>query len=102
MIQPTTALNSVKTIQSLQKTEMKDKTPAEMTQTFGDFLQNAINNVSNQEKNVHAVTDKYMVGQADISQVMIASSQAELSLSLTSQVRNKVVEAYQEIMRMQL
>jgi len=34
--------------------------------------------------------------------VMIASEQALLSLQLTTQVRNKVVEAYQEIMRTQL
>jgi flagellar hook-basal body complex protein FliE len=33
---------------------------------------------------------------------MIASQQAELSLQLTSQIRNRVVEAYQEIMRTQL
>ncbi|TYP77659.1 flagellar hook-basal body complex protein FliE [Paenibacillus methanolicus] len=101
MIQKTT-FNPLTTIQSTQNSAMKDKTPAEMTQTFGDFLQNALNSVQNQEKNVQVVTDKYMVGQADISQVMIASSQAELSLQLTSQVRNKVVEAYQEIMRMQM
>lgn len=101
MIQKTT-FNPLTTIQSAQNAAMKDKTPAEMTQTFGDFLQNALNSVQGQEKNVQVLTDKYMVGQADISQVMIASSQAELSLQLTSQVRNKVVEAYQEIMRMQL
>jgi flagellar hook-basal body complex protein FliE len=33
---------------------------------------------------------------------MIASQKASLSLQLTVQVRNKVVEAYQEVMRMQL
>ncbi|MBW7454057.1 flagellar hook-basal body complex protein FliE [Paenibacillus sepulcri] len=77
-------------------------TPAEMTQSFGDFLQNALDGVSAQESNVSALTDQFMLGQVDVSQVMIASSQAELSLQLTSQIRNKVIEAYQEIMRMQV
>jgi len=34
--------------------------------------------------------------------MMIASEQALLSLQLTTQVRNKVIEAYQEIMRTQI
>ncbi len=54
------------------------------------------------EQNASAVTDRFMLGQADVSDVMIASQQAELSLALTSQVRNKVIDAYQEIMRMQM
>lgn len=77
-------------------------TPAELTQTFGQYLQTAIESVGNQEKQVHALNDQYLLGKVDVTQVLIASEQAQLSLQLTSQVRNKVVEAYQEIMRMQL
>lgn len=79
-----------------------EATPAQLTQSFGQFLQTAIDNVSNQEQNVHKLNDKYIMGQADVSKVLIASEQSQLSLQLTSQVRNKVVEAYQEIMRMQI
>ena len=77
-------------------------TPADLTKTFGDFLQNALDGVSAQEQNVHTMNDQYLLGNVDVSQVMIASEQAELGLQLTSQIRNKVIEAYQEIMRMQL
>lgn len=48
------------------------------------------------------MNDQYLVGKVDVTQVLLASEQAHLSLQLTSQVRNKVVEAYQEIMRMQI
>ncbi|PWW06391.1 flagellar hook-basal body complex protein FliE [Paenibacillus cellulosilyticus] len=93
-------------IQSIQTsnalTSNVQATPAEVTQSFGDFLQQAIEGVSAQEKEAQATTVKFMAGQADVSQVMIASQQAELSLQLTSQIRNRVVEAYQEIMRTQL
>ncbi|CAM3942874.1 flagellar hook-basal body complex protein FliE [Paenibacillus alkaliterrae] len=81
---------------------IQQSTPAEMTQSFGQMLETAINNVSVQEQNVHKMNDKYLLGQVDVTKVLIASEQAQLSLQLTSQVRNKVVEAYQEIMRMQV
>lgn len=80
----------------------KQATPAEATESFANFLKNAIDGVAAQEQNVHKVTDRFLIGEADVNEVMIAATQAELSLSLTSQVRNKVIEAYQEIMRMQV
>jgi flagellar hook-basal body complex protein FliE len=80
----------------------KQATPAEATESFASFLKTAIDGVAAQEQNVHKVNDQFIIGQADVNDVLIASSKAELSLSLTSQVRNKVVEAYQEIMRMQM
>ncbi len=76
--------------------------PSEVTESFGTMLKNALDSVSAQEKAVHQVNNQYLVGQADISQVMIVSQQAELSLQLVTQVRNKAVEAYQDIMRMQI
>ena len=38
----------------------------------------------------------------DISQVVIAAEKADIAVQLTLAVRNKAVEAYQEIMRMQV
>jgi flagellar hook-basal body complex protein FliE len=45
-----------------------------------------------------------MLAGEDISvhEVMIAAEKAKLSLDLAIQVRNKAIEAYQEIMRMQI
>ena len=39
-------------------------------------------------------------GTADVHEAMIALQQADIALQLTVQVRNKLVQAYQEIMRM--
>jgi flagellar hook-basal body complex protein FliE len=58
--------------------------------------------VEAQEQNTRRVTDKFIIGQADVSEMMIASEQAQLNLQLTTQIRNKVIEAYQEMMRMQV
>jgi flagellar hook-basal body complex protein FliE len=48
------------------------------------------------------MSDKFILGQVNVDQLMIASEQATLSLQLTTQIRNKVIEAYQEIMRTQI
>ncbi|MDQ6419262.1 flagellar hook-basal body complex protein FliE [Paenibacillus sp. LHD-117] len=86
----------------VQTKPIDQSTPAELTQSFGQYLQTALESVSNQEKKVHELNDQYLVGKVDVTQVLLASEQAHLSLQLTSQVRNKVVEAYQEMMRMQI
>ncbi|MEK3882133.1 flagellar hook-basal body complex protein FliE [Paenibacillus sp. PL2-23] len=89
-------------VKALQSEPITQKTPAELTQSFGQYLQTALDSVSAQERNVHKLNDQYLVGKVDVTQVLLASEQAQLSLQFTSQVRNKVVEAYQEIMRMQI
>ncbi|REE94412.1 flagellar hook-basal body complex protein FliE [Paenibacillus taihuensis] len=104
MINPM-SFNPIQT-QSVKLTDtssITDKTtPSDMRKSFSDFLKNAIDGVSSQEQNAQAMNDQYILGNVDVSQVMIASQQAELGLQLTSQIRNKVIEAYQEIMRMQI
>ncbi|RXZ77283.1 flagellar hook-basal body complex protein FliE [Paenibacillaceae bacterium] len=76
--------------------------PAETIEGFSDALKKAIDNMSAQETEVHKVSDRFIIGEADISEVMIVSQQTLLGLQLTSQIRNKVIESYQEIMRMQM
>lgn len=87
---------------ALNPSERKATTPAEATQSFAAFLKKALDDVAAQEQNVGTVNDQFIIGQADVNDVMIASAKAELSLNLTAQVRDKVIEAYQEIMRMQV
>jgi flagellar hook-basal body complex protein FliE len=70
---------------------------------FGSFLNNAITDLSNQEAQVDQLNNQFISGDLpDVHQLMIASEKATLGLSLTVQVRNKVIEAYQDVMRMQM
>ena len=49
------------------------------------------------------LTNKMANGEnVDLHTVMIASQKASISLTATLEIRNKVVEAYQEIMRMNI
>ncbi|MGW8956180.1 flagellar hook-basal body complex protein FliE [Paenibacillus sp. NPDC055715] len=82
--------------------ELTKSTPSESLKDFGSFLKDALNEVGQQEAATHTMSDQFMAGKVDVDQVMITSQQALLSLQLTTQVRNKAIEAYQEIMRTQM
>lgn len=69
--------------------------------SFGDVLANAIRQVEQDQRHANEMAVRLAAGEVeDIAQVIIASERASLSLNLAIQVRNKVIEAYQEIMRM--
>jgi flagellar hook-basal body complex protein FliE len=69
---------------------------------FSKMLGDAIKNVNSLQKDADTAAVKLALGEVDdVHQVMIATEQAKLALQLTVQVRNKLVEAYQEISRMQ-
>lgn len=69
--------------------------------SFSDFLNNAISEVNNLQIQSEQLNEAFAMGKNDnIHQVMIAAEKADMALQLTIQLRNKVMEAYQEIMRM--
>lgn len=70
---------------------------------FGDAMQRGIQQVSDAEKTAdRAAIDVATGGPTDLHQLMAATSKASLSVDLLVQVRNRAVEAYQEIMRIQV
>ena len=70
---------------------------------FASFLNNALQQVDALQKNADAASIGLATGQTqDLSTAMIALEKANLSLSLTVEVRNKVLDAYDQIMRMQM
>jgi flagellar hook-basal body complex protein FliE len=71
--------------------------------SFGQFLTDALGDVNALQQNAGQMVQKFATGgQMDVHQVMIAMEQASTAMALTVQVRNKLVEAYQEIMRTQV
>jgi flagellar hook-basal body complex protein FliE len=70
---------------------------------FMDFLNNELQKVDALQKNADVATIALATGQTqDIHTVMIALEKASLSLGLTVEVRNKMLDAYNQIMRMQI
>jgi flagellar hook-basal body complex protein FliE len=66
-------------------------------------LQDAISDVNKAQVHAGDMTARFAAGEPiDVHQVMIASQEAGVALNLALQVRNKAVEAYQELMRVNL
>ncbi|HWJ80372.1 MAG TPA: flagellar hook-basal body complex protein FliE [Niallia sp.] len=76
-------------------------TVADAQKSFASFLKESINNVNEAQNASDVLTNKLAKGEdVDLSQVMIASQKASVTLQATMEIRNKAVEAYQEMMRM--
>lgn len=72
-------------------------------QAFGDLLRDKLGQVNELEKESRSQMEALASGRAtNVHDVMIALEKSKIALEYTSAVRNKVVEAYKEIMRTQL
>jgi flagellar hook-basal body complex protein FliE len=70
---------------------------------FGEVLSSAIRSVETIGQNASASVERFLAGEGEeLHSTILATQRAELSFDLFLQVRNKVVSAYQEIMRMQV
>lgn len=71
--------------------------------TFGDVLKASLEKVNTlQHEADRAITDLATGGPTSLHDTMLALEKADLSFRLMMQVRNKIVEAYQEVVRMQV
>src|SRR5665213_3040381 len=69
--------------------------------SFGEALGSAIGAVESAGASAKtAAGDLLIGGKGDVHNVALATQRAELSLELFQQVRNKFVQAYQEVMKM--
>ncbi len=70
---------------------------------FKKILENAIDKVNSTVQNAEQMSQDFATGKtSDIQGVLIAAEKADIMLQLTDEVRNKIVSAYQDIMRMQI
>ena len=68
---------------------------------FGDVLNSLIRQTDGAQQNADHMVEALAMGEpVDVQQVMLAINEASDALHLTLQVRNKVLDAYNEIMRM--
>lgn len=75
----------------------------ELASSFREVLAEQLKALNESQQQADALTLKYWAGEVrDLHEVVLALEQANLSLQLAVQVRNKLLEAYQEISRLQL
>lgn len=85
---PTTSVTSVK--------------PTNGTPDFGSLLSRAVDGVNETQQKSSALKTAYEQGDptVDITRVMVQAQKATVSFQALTQVRNKVVQAYEDIMKM--
>ncbi|MCX4028890.1 flagellar hook-basal body complex protein FliE [Endozoicomonas sp. SM1973] len=74
----------------------------QVTPSFGDMFKQAINEVNTQQQISGQLRDRYDRGDTtiDLPQVMVESQKAKVAFDAMVEVRNKLVSAYEEIMKM--
>jgi flagellar hook-basal body complex protein FliE len=68
--------------------------------SFADSLNKLVDNVEQTQGDANNAVVDMLDGSTEVHDAMIAMQRAEMTLQLTIQVRNKLVQAYQDVMRM--
>jgi flagellar hook-basal body complex protein FliE len=86
-------------LKAYQKTQME---PAGKS-GFGDLLKMAVDKTDAMQKNADMMVNRAILGQEkDLHRVMMAQEEASITFELLMEVRNKLMDAYQQIMQMQI
>ncbi len=81
---------------------VKDGPAADET-SFKEIFDKALQNLNESQLKAEETVKKFLTGEiTDVHTVMIALEEAKLTMQLAVEVRNKIVEAYQELSRMQV
>lgn len=88
---------------SLQDFEGSQLTRADSKMSFSELLADQIMDVNNLQKEADTAVQKLVSGKSqNIHETMLAVEKAEIAFKTMNQVRNKVIDAYKEVMRMQI
>ncbi|MEC0436319.1 flagellar hook-basal body complex protein FliE [Bacillus subtilis] len=89
--------NATNQVNNSQKTDSSNQT------SFSELLKNSISSLNESQVASDNMTNALAAGKdVNLDEVMIAAQKASISLTAATEFRNKAVEAYQEIMRMQM
>ncbi len=96
-------INSIRDISNFSIEGKKGISNEKAEKPFGDVLKESIGEVNRLQNEAEKAAKDLALGRAEnIHDVMISMEKASVSFRLMTQVRNKIIEAYQEVMRMQV
>lgn len=88
---------------TLNKTQTQARGIEDSGDGFGNAVKNAIESIDETQKSANEQIAKTVSGESpDIHKTIIALQTADLKFQLGLQVRNKLIGAYEEVMRMQV
>ena len=71
--------------------------------SFREVLEKSLGEVNNLQSVAEEKIQKFATGEVtDLREVMVAAEEANLAFEFTLEIRNKIVEAYQELFRLQV
>jgi flagellar hook-basal body complex protein FliE len=74
-----------------------------VSKTFGDFLKESISDVNTLQVEANQAMERLASGESkNLHETLLAVEKAEIAFKTMNQVRTKVIEAYREIMKMQV
>ncbi len=90
--------------QSQVKPLSQDHDDSSSPKSFAELMQSAIDNVNSAQKFSGALKKSFELGEpgVDLPQVMVASQKASVAFDAIVQVRKKLLEAYKDVMSMQV
>ena len=100
-------LKTGKTVSEIRENQLKNDAGPMVDNaegpSFANSLNEAINKVNTIQKDSDLKMQQLATGESkNIPEVMIAAEKADIAFKLMVQVRNKLIDAYQEIMKMQV
>lgn len=93
-------LGSLPSLGAVAKTSAAGAVSGAGDSTFGDSLSALLSSVEATAGDANQAVAAMADGTGDVHTAMLALQRAEVSMQLTVQVRNKLVQAYQDLMRM--
>jgi flagellar hook-basal body complex protein FliE len=95
---------SIKPLSTLQPIGAAAKAqPQQAVNQLGETFGKALDSLSDKQNSSDALIQKLAAGEnVDLHQVMIASEEASISMQVALAMRDKLVQAYQEVMRMSI
>lgn len=79
------------------------KGSSESAPSFGEYLKDALDSANEAQIKADEEATKFATGQtSDIYESILSAEEARIQMEMVVQVRNKLVESYQEISRMQI
>lgn len=97
-------LRGIQPLRDIELSPLKQELkPVKAENSFSDMLSDAINSVDQAMKESDQKVQSFIAGETEnVHDVMISMQRAQVSFQLMTEIRNKAIEAYHEISRMQI
>jgi flagellar hook-basal body complex protein FliE len=103
MTAPITGTGSITGITPITLPQLSPAATGGASGQFGDMLAGAIQSIEGANHQASTAVQNFLSGQnEELHTTVLATQKAEMAFELGLQVRNKVVDAYQEVMKMQM